>query len=78
MLLLLSIMQEKGRFRCHPALCGPYSFTDAGKLPVVEFMQQDRDHVLLKHKADVVRITTLFLQKLVRCFYVFVMFVWDV
>jgi hypothetical protein len=63
--LLFFTYQEKGKYRCHPAVCGPYSFTDAGKLPTVEFMQHDREHVLLKHKTDVVRITTVFLQKLV-------------
>jgi hypothetical protein len=60
------IFQEIGRFRCHPSVCGAYSFTDAGKLPTIEFMQQDRDHVLLKFKNDVVRLTTQYLQKLVR------------
>lgn len=64
--LIFYALKEIGRFRCHPAVCGAYSFTDAGKLPTIEFMQQDREHVLLKFKNDVVRLTTQYLQKLVR------------
>ncbi|CAL8102082.1 unnamed protein product [Orchesella dallaii] len=55
---------EKGRYRCHPALCGGYVFSETGKLPAVEYIPHDKDLVALKYKNDVVRISSLFLQKL--------------
>jgi hypothetical protein len=53
-----------GRFKCHPALCGPYALTE--KFKTIEFVQQDRDHAILKYAGDPVRIATQYLQKLVR------------
>jgi phosphorylated CTD-interacting factor 1 len=54
---------ERGKFRCQPALCGPYQFVENSKMPQIEFLQ-DREHTLLKFRTDTVRITTQYLQKL--------------
>lgn len=40
-------------------------FSDTGKLPAIDYIPQDKDHVLLKYKNDIVRISSIFLQKLV-------------
>lgn len=42
-------------------------FSDTGKLPAVDYIPQDKDHVMLKYKNDIVRISPSFLQKLVSC-----------
>ena len=55
-----------GRYRCHAALCGNYQFKEGAQRPTIEFVQQDRDHALLKYNDQPVRIATQYLQKLVR------------
>lgn len=58
-----------GRYKSQAAFCGEYQFKEEAlpqpNKPLVDYLQQDKDNVLIKHKNEPVRISLNYLHKLV-------------